>query len=261
MTLLNLRLGYWALNPKIFDPSSYSTSSLRARFSSFLRQRAVWTADRYHYALTLWPYYNLAELLGTMHSRRIRVNLSDGGNIENLAVFELLRRRCKLIIASDAGADPDYSFSDLQTLMVRARNELEISIEFSEDQDPGKIIRPDLRTGQSQKHHAIGKIYTLPTAGEEKKCNGYFVYVKASITAQKEKLRREERKNDFYSYKNYHPDFPHESTVDQFFDAKQWEAYRRLGEEIGNDLFKDWTIPNDEVSISDLVTYIEKQLK
>ena len=264
MTILNLRLGYWALNPKIFDPSSYKISGIKSRFSALLRQSAVWTAEKYNYALTLWPYYNIAELFGTMHSRRIRVNLSDGGNIENLAVFELLRRKCRLIIAADAGADPDYSFSDLQNLMIRARNELEISIEFSNEQDPGKIIRPDLRTGQSQKHHAIGKIYDLPEKGETKTCIGYFVYVKASVTAQTEKLLEEERKNDFYSYKNYHLDFPHESTVDQFFDAKQWEAYKTLGEEIGKDLFKDFVASEgdkNDISIKELLHYFKDQLK
>ena len=264
MTLLNLRLGYWALNPKIFDPSTYETSGIRSRFSALLRQSAVWTAEKYNYALTLWPYYNIAELLGTMHSRRIRVNLSDGGNIENLAVFELLRRRCRLIIASDAGADPDYSFSDLQNLMVRARNELEISIEFSDEQDPEKIIRPDLRTGQSPKHYAIGRIYELPEPGKTKKCIGYFVYVKASVTAQKEKLPEEERKNDFYSYKNYHPDFPHKSTVDQFFDEKQWEAYRTLGEEIGKNLFEDFMVSEgdkNDISIQELLYYFNDKLK
>ncbi len=259
MTLLNLRLGYWALNPKILQNTPYSDiSGLKSYFSAAMREIAAKTAKKVDYALTLWPYYNIAELLGTMHSRRIRVNLSDGGNIENLAVFELLRRKCRLIIASDAGADPDYTFSDLKNLLIRARNELEISIEFSEEQDPEKIIRPSLRTGQSQKHYVIGNIYALEESGEEKEWIGYFVYVKASVTAQREKLSAEKKKNDFYSYKNYHPDFPHESTVDQFFDAEQWEAYKTLGEEIGNDLFKDF---KGVVSIEGLMDYFEKQEK
>ena len=31
------------------------------------------------------------------------------------------------------------------------------------------------------------------------------------------------------SYKKDNPDFPHESTADQFFNEGQFEAYRRLG--------------------------------
>jgi len=32
-----------------------------------------------------------------------------------------------------------------------------------------------------------------------------------------------------FSYKGIHPSFPHQSTSDQFFDEKQFEAYRELG--------------------------------
>ena len=35
------------------------------------------------------------------------LNLSDGGHVENLALYELLRRRCKFIIAIDGEADPE----------------------------------------------------------------------------------------------------------------------------------------------------------
>jgi hypothetical protein len=34
---------------------------------------------------------------------------------------------------------------------------------------------------------------------------------------------------DLYGYKKEHPAFPDESTSDQFFDEKQFEAYRELG--------------------------------
>jgi hypothetical protein len=37
-------------------------------------------------------------------------NLSDGGHIENMAVYELLRRRCKFIISIDGEADPQSTF-------------------------------------------------------------------------------------------------------------------------------------------------------
>ena len=30
-------------------------------------------------------------------------------------------------------------------------------------------------------------------------------------------------------YKGAHPDFPHESTADQFFEPEQFEAYREAG--------------------------------
>jgi hypothetical protein len=43
---------------------------------------------------------------------------------------------------------------------------------------------------------------------------------------------------DVAQYHSEHPDFPHESTADQFFDEAQWESYRRLGEHIGTRLFE-----------------------
>jgi hypothetical protein len=38
---------------------------------------------------------------------------------------------------------------------------------------------------------------------------------------------------DIYSYKSAHPEFPHQPTVDQFFDEVQIEAYRELGYYLG----------------------------
>ena len=45
-----------------------------------------------------------------MRKRHGFVFLTDGGHIDNLGVYELLRRRCKLIIAIDGEADPDFDF-------------------------------------------------------------------------------------------------------------------------------------------------------
>ncbi len=38
-------------------------------------------------------------------------------------------------------------------------------------------------------------------------------------------------------YKLDEPDFPHHSTADQFFTEAQFEAYRALGEHVGDKLF------------------------
>ena len=75
---------------------------------------------------------------------------------------------------------------------------------------------------------------------KEKKFLGYFIYIKASITAPQTKISKKYRKKDYYGYKNNHPAFPHEPTTDQFFDEHQWKAYYKLGEEIGNNLLKEF---------------------
>jgi len=57
-------------------------------------------------------------------------DLTDGGHIENLGVYELLRRRCKVIIAVDAEADEPMNFSALMTLQRYARTDLGIIIDL-----------------------------------------------------------------------------------------------------------------------------------
>jgi hypothetical protein len=47
------------------------------------------------------------------------------------------------------------------------------------------------------------------------------------------------------SYRVEHPEFPHESTDDQFFNEPQWESYRALGQTAAGELFSTnwfWTI-------------------
>jgi len=39
-----------------------------------------------------------------------------------------------------------------------------------------------------------------------------------------------------FTYLAAHPGFPNQTTADQFFDEKQMEAYRSLGEHIGRSL-------------------------
>ena len=56
------------------------------------------------------------------------IYLTDGGHIENLGIYELLRRRCRLIIAVDAEADPEMSFRSLVALQRYARIDLGVLI-------------------------------------------------------------------------------------------------------------------------------------
>ena len=44
---------------------------------------------------------------------------------------------------------------------------------------------------------------------------------------------------DIHGYKRMHADFPDQTTVDQFFDEVQFEAYRELGWQIGQMVLAD----------------------
>ena len=239
MTVLNARLGFWISNPRIL-----------------VKERAFpW-----------WPTYFFRELLGRIGSNNKMINISDGGHIENLGAYELLRRGCRLVVAVDAGEDKAYTFFDLNNLIIRVRNELGLEIRFRENEQPEDLIRPRPSQVYSKKRFAVADIYQwwednkvidavtqvetncVVNFAEPRKV-GTFIYVKSSVLAPTGKpiLSEKEDRLKFgtYKYKIYHPDFPHESTSDQFFDEIQWEAYYQLGQYIGADM----------LGISDLTQY------
>jgi hypothetical protein len=207
MAMLNVRLGYWVPSPAMVN-----------------RQSAGWPPARTSYLVG--PIYFLAELLGLPDflwgggGRELGhwklVNLSDGGHIENLGVFELLRRRCRFIIAVDAEADPEMTFGGLATLVRLGQTDLGIDIDIDVDG-----LRKD-ETGLSRRHWILGTI----NYGDNE--FGEFLYIKASVTGSENEYINE--------YRARHSRFPHESTGDQFFDEVQFEAYRALGYKVGNSL-------------------------
>ncbi|MEL6141622.1 MAG: hypothetical protein AAFU67_08385, partial [Bacteroidota bacterium] len=221
-TIFNLRLGFWIWNPKHLGN----------------KLPLVW-----------WPAYFFAELFSRIGTEKLMVNISDGGHIENLGVMELLRRRCRLIVAVDAEADPKYTFGALENLTVRARNELGIDIRFRPGQSPEDVIRPEPSHGYSTKRFAVADLYQLwdkvqgPDGEQIIHYDNYrigtLVYVKSSVTApmgRPEISREDWLKYGTYKYKIYHPAFPHESTADQFFDPIQWESYFQLGQWLAADI-------------------------
>ena len=143
--------------------------------------------------------------------------LSDGGHIENLGVYELLRRRCKYIVAVDAGADGDNRFHSLTTLIRHARIDLGIDISPALDD-----LRVNAETGMSPAHATLCKI-AYPE-GE-----GLLLVIKLAVTGDESELIK--------AYRAAHPDFPHQTTADQFYNEEQFEAYRQLGAHSAEGLF------------------------
>jgi hypothetical protein len=190
LAFLNIRLGYWLPNPKRL----ISQSRLKPN---------------------LWYFIN--EALGRLNENRDTVYLTDGGHIENLGIYELLRRRCRLIIAVDAEADPKLTFGSFVTLQRHARIDLGVRIDL-----PWKelaAVSLEAMTGKAAPkrgpHCAIGKI-EYDNGG-----HGILVYVKSTVTGDE---------NDYIrDYNKRNADFPHESTGDQFFSEEQFEVYRALG--------------------------------
>jgi hypothetical protein len=201
MTLLNARLDYWLPNPWYVQ----GTSLVRRMTAKHLRPG---------------PWYLFREATGQLHARGSFVNLSDGGHVENLAMFELLRRRCKLIIAVDAEQDPSMACTSLARLIRHARIDLGIEIEIDT-----RVFNPDA-SGRSAQHFAIGSI-RYDDAGA---ATGTLLLVKASMTGDEAPYVLE--------YHRRNPEFPQEAASDQFFDEAQFESYRALGYHAMNDALK-----------------------
>ncbi|KLU04613.1 hypothetical protein RISK_003235 [Rhodopirellula islandica] len=185
--------------------------------------------------------YYARELTSNLNTDNDWINVSDGGHIENLGAFELLRRRCRLIIVSDAEADPNYQFDGLATLIRLAKLELNTEIEIEvapirphwpTDQSGRPIeSKTSIRDYHSQSPFAIGTITYPPgdSAVNAPSTQATLVYLKSSVTGNEELPISE--------YRDRHPDFPHQPTSDQFFDQDQFDAYRLLGCKIALEAF------------------------
>ena len=163
------------------------------------------------------------EMTATADEHSVFLNISDGGHIENLGVYELLKRQCRFIVAVDGENDPAMTFHALTNLQRLAYIDFGVVLDLNLD---------DLRlgeTGYSRSHFQLCRIL-YPNGSDQKPQEiGYLLYAKLSLTGNEgEYLRR---------YRLDEPTFPHHSTADQFFSESQFEAYRSLGEHVGEKMF------------------------
>ena len=207
MTFFNARLGWWLGNPGPAGNDTFYLSSPR---------------------LTVRPI--VAEAFGLTDRTSPYVYLSDGGHFDNLGLYEMVLRRCHLIVVSDGSCDPHGNLNDLGGAIRKIRADLGIPIEF-----PGGIsIYPraaDPATLARGLYWAVGRIrYSVvdPPAPDPARAaadrdarDGWLLYVKAAYYGSEPP--------DVYEYAKANEQFPHEPTVDQFFSESQFESYRMLG--------------------------------
>ena len=161
-----------------------------------------------------------------MASHRDRhVYLSDGGHFNGLGVYELIRRRCKIIIAIDALGEPsekdaELNFGGIGDAVRRAR--IDFGTEIAIDLKP---LMRDKKTGKVSTYFALADI-NYPTADGKPPTDddkGLLVLIKAGrldgfVPA------------DLINYGiQVDEAFPHVSTGDVQFSEFQFESYRQLG--------------------------------
>ena len=208
MSVFNLRLGYWVNNP---DKDS---ERAQQRLANYLKPG-------------LWEILRRKSLNETADY----LQLSDGGHFENLALYELFRRHARLIVVCDAGADPDYRFDDLANALEKARVDFGIDVELK--REDLMRLSPAGKPASGERDYAVAERAWVSTPiryhdGHE---DGTLIYIKTTLC--------EGLSAELHGYKRAHPQFPDETTADQFFDEVQFEAYRQLGWEIGQKLLSD----------------------
>ncbi|HEY2823853.1 MAG TPA: hypothetical protein VGJ06_22615 [Candidatus Acidoferrum sp.] len=194
MTLFDVRLGWWLPN------SRYDNNQLSRNYTE---GGPPWSL-----------LYLLKELLASTTDESKYIYLSDGGHFENLAIYELVRRRCRYIIASDADADFGMAFGDLGNAIRKCRSDFGVEITI----DPTPVQLPP--GGFARAHGVVGTI-RYPNTPTEEGFFGEILYIKPTITP--------DTPRDVLAYRSSHTEFPDQSTADQWFDESQFESYRRLG--------------------------------
>lgn len=231
IAFLNVRLGRWIRHPRDIDRRA---ARLEARKSRTGRQGELqlWRIPGpLHLLFEAFSKSGLAVRDGDKGKKSGFVFLTDGGHIDNLGIYELLRRRCRLIISIDAEADPNFNGASLVQVERFARIDLNVIIRMNwapigtRTLAASEEIRKKVLKAESGPHVAIGLIdYPPAPGGTGEREKAVLVYLKASLSGDE---------NDYVTaYKALYPRFPHETTADQLFSEEQFEAYRALGEHI-----------------------------
>jgi hypothetical protein len=229
---------------------STRADGLRAWWSQFLVRRAEEAVARREKNLesqmksrlkaTSWTKrvritYLFREIFGIYRMWDRFLYISDGGHWEDLGLVELLRRGCTEIYCFDGTGTPAERFHSLAEAIAIARTDLGVEFdatttEIIEALRPSRIpllagdrlsvagtelsMQLDTRLEAPASHAIV--CFEYPNGRR-----GKLVYCRLGVTA--------ENSLDLRSFQERDPIFPNHSTVDQFFDHEQLEAYRRLG--------------------------------
>jgi hypothetical protein len=193
LALGNVRLGVWVPNPA-------NVEKYRARQS----RRLLPYAPR--------MLYLLREMFGYDHANSKFLYVTDGGHYENLGLVELLRKRCTKIVCIDASGEKIDSFGTIFDAIRMADSELQVDFSSFDPtvmgpaaHDPTSVETPYVKAKFT---YAGGKV-------------GEIVIVKAGVPI--------DAPAELLDYRKGNPSFPYDTTLDQFFGADRFDAYRRLG--------------------------------
>ncbi len=229
MSLFNIRLGWWLGN-------TGDVGSKRDWFgfgsNHFFEKSSP--------SVAVLPLLN--ETLGRTDKNKKFLNVTDGGHFENLALYEMVLRRCKLIVLSDGAADADFRFGEIANAIQKCKVDLGVDIQLvgsmnirnrpTQQEMEKEKRKPHWKVSRSrfaiaritypETHEVMEKLENDQEIKTQKNNIGWLLYTRPTYYAQKEP-------RDIMNYADSNLNFPHQSTGDQMYDEKQFEAYRGLG--------------------------------
>ena len=217
MTLFNARLGCWLGNPGAAGEPTWTSGGPTSAIGSLVR-----------------------EAFGLTNNSGEWVYLSDGGRFENLALYEMVRRRCRYVVVLDGTGDPEFSFGDLGNALRKIRIDLKIPIDFDEASFHA------LREKNARWALARIRYRVVDACGED----GYLIYVKPMI--------RGNEPPDVAGSSSDRGGLPHETTANQFFNESQTESYRALGSHTISEMCQGWSTGK---GIAGLATHLHAGVK
>lgn len=216
LTLFNARLGWWLGNPE--NDQTMRKTGPRIALEPMIR-----------------------ELFGLTNKWGRWIYLSDGGHFDNLGLYEMVRRGCRYIVVIDASADLGRNFDDLGYAIERIRIDLGISVNRTRE---WRIGHPN--QGSKGRYCALFNIGYHQAFGAAK--DGELLYIKPSYYPHENNMLP----IDVMGYAGRAAEFPHESTLNQFFSETQFESYRALGEAEIETIFAGFAGKPDVASLFNL---------
>ncbi len=222
-TLFNVRLGQWLENPR---PSG------RGVLRSFVNSRPL---------ALYWK-----EMLGLAQHDDGHVYLSDGEHFEGLGLYELLRRRCKYIVAVAADIEgtkeTPLKFGKLGGALRLARVDFGVEVEFpslhplQRDTASPDFVGSYFAAGVIRYPHSRG--HTQVEGGG----SGILIVIKAGMVEGTLPA-------DIVNYlRSTDPGFPNFPTPDLQYDQPQFESLRQLGYLAGEAMCKAGATPATDLA-------------
>ena len=208
-------------------------------FSSALNQDLGMYVDNYnvppsrrteHWVIP-WPlyygHYWLRDKNGT------RIYLSDGGHSDNLAAYAAIRRLPETLIIVDAEHDPNLQLSGFRLLKRGLESEFGVELRVPELE---ALHESGISAYEISSPVFKGRVASFPIPmpdGSTRQVEIGVRYIKLSI----DETAIEKYPHAVQEYWGDHERaFPQESTVDQLYSPRQFQAYRDLGH---------WTVCNN----------------